>query len=101
YLFKPIRRGDLLKAIRTAMALPAENERRPRVALDSPRKASASLTILLAEDNLVNQRLAARILEKWGHEIVVADTGRRALEFLEKRSFDMVFMDVQMPVMDG
>jgi two-component system, sensor histidine kinase and response regulator len=57
--------------------------------------------VLLAEDNPVNQRLAVRLLEKRGHSVVVAGNGREALEALEKQSFDLVFMDVQMPEMDG
>jgi CheY-like chemotaxis protein len=55
----------------------------------------------LAEDNRVNQILAVRILEKRGHTVVVADTGRAALEALEKQSFDLVLMDVEMPEMNG
>jgi CheY-like chemotaxis protein len=57
--------------------------------------------VLLAEDNLVNQRLAVRLLEKRGHQVVVAGTGLEALKALEKESFDLVLMDVQMPEMDG
>jgi signal transduction histidine kinase/CheY-like chemotaxis protein len=63
--------------------------------------ASGHLDILLVEDNPVNQRLAARMLEKKGHSITVADNGLKALEVLENRTFDLVLMDVQMPVMDG
>jgi len=61
----------------------------------------AKLRILVAEDNTMNQRLIARILEKMGHEVVVADDGRRALEKLAQGGFDLVAMDMQMPVMDG
>jgi two-component system, sensor histidine kinase and response regulator len=57
--------------------------------------------VLLAEDNLVNQRLAVRLLEKRGHRVVVAANGLEALQALEKESFDLVLMDVQMPEMDG
>ena len=57
--------------------------------------------MLLAEDNPVNQRLASWLLEKRGHSVVVAANGLEALEMIEKESFDLVFMDVQMPVMDG
>ena len=57
--------------------------------------------MLLAEDNLVNQRLVVRLLEKRGHRVVVAGTGSEALQALEKESFDLVLMDVQMPEMDG
>jgi CheY-like chemotaxis protein len=60
-----------------------------------------SLRILLAEDNPVNQRLTTRLLEKRGHSVTVAPTGREALAALEKADFDLVLMDVQMPDMDG
>jgi CheY-like chemotaxis protein len=60
-----------------------------------------TLRILLVEDNLVNQRLASRLLEKQGHEVVVAANGRDALAVLEQERFDLVLMDVQMPEMDG
>ena len=59
------------------------------------------LRILLAEDNVVNQRLAVRLLEKQGHMVFLASAGVKVLEAMEKDSFDLVFMDVQMPVMDG
>jgi len=59
------------------------------------------LHVLVAEDNLVNQRLATRLLEKRGHRVVVAAGGRQALEALETGPFDLVLMDVQTPKMDG
>jgi CheY-like chemotaxis protein len=59
------------------------------------------LHILVAEDNLINQRLVQRTLEKAGHSVVIADNGRRALERLAAERFDVVLMDVQMPEMDG
>ena len=66
-----------------------------------PRSPVRALDILLAEDNLVNQRLAGRILEKRGHRVVVVGNGRRALAAMERRPFDLILMDVQMPEMDG
>jgi CheY-like chemotaxis protein/HPt (histidine-containing phosphotransfer) domain-containing protein len=57
--------------------------------------------VLLAEDNAVNQRLAVRLLEKWGHGVTVAVNGRRAVEAWEQSPFDVVLMDVQMPEMSG
>jgi two-component system, sensor histidine kinase and response regulator len=101
YLSKPIRRSSLLKAISAALSSPGEAEKRPRNTSDAPPRVAGSLTILLAEDNSVNQRLAVRILEKRGHRIVVAQTGRQALEILTQQSCDVVLMDVQMPDMDG
>ena len=72
-----------------------------RFSVQDARDPSAFLRVLLAEDNAVNQRLAVRLLEKRGHRVTVAGNGREALEALEKESFDLVFMDVQMPEMDG
>ena len=57
--------------------------------------------ILWAEDNLVNQKLAMRPLEKRGFEVIVAGDGRAAVAEFEKGSFDLILMDVQMPKMDG
>jgi CheY-like chemotaxis protein len=59
------------------------------------------LCILLAEDSAVNQRLAVRLLEKRGYAVVATGNGQEALEALEEQSFDLVLMDVQMPVMGG
>jgi two-component system sensor histidine kinase/response regulator len=61
----------------------------------------ARFAILLAEDNVINQKLAVRILEQRGHKVTVANNGREALEALDKAEFDVVLMDVQMPEMDG
>jgi len=72
-----------------------------RFSLQDGRDPSAFLSILLVEDNAVNQRLAARLLEKRGHRVVVTANGREALTALEKDTFDLVLMDVQMPEMDG
>jgi len=63
------------------------------------REPGAFLRVLLAEDNAVIQRLAVRPLEKRGHSVVVAGNGLEALHSLEKESFDLIFMDVQMPEM--
>jgi CheY-like chemotaxis protein len=57
--------------------------------------------VLLVEDNPVNQQLATRLLEKWGHRVTLAADGQQALDALEQKSFDVALMDMQMPVMDG
>ena len=67
----------------------------------SLRESQRRLRVLVAEDNAVNQLLAVRLLEKGGHEVVVAATGTAALEALENQSFDLVLMDMQMPEMGG
>jgi CheY-like chemotaxis protein len=59
------------------------------------------MRVLLAEDNVVNQTLARRLLEKLGVDVVVAEDGRAAMALLASESFDAVLMDCQMPVMDG
>jgi len=59
------------------------------------------LCVLLAEDNLINQRVALRLLEKRGHRVVLAATGREALDWVARENFDLILMDVQMPDMDG
>jgi CheY-like chemotaxis protein len=71
---------------------------------DTPRDGSEgrrALRILLAEDNPINQRLAVCLLQKQGHAVIVAGNGREALEALAKEAFDVVLMDVGMPVLDG
>jgi signal transduction histidine kinase/ActR/RegA family two-component response regulator/streptogramin lyase len=67
----------------------------------SEEPPAVKLRILLAEDNLINQRLAKRLLEKRGHNVSVIGTGQGAIDMLEKEPFDVVLMDVQMPDMDG
>jgi CheY-like chemotaxis protein/HPt (histidine-containing phosphotransfer) domain-containing protein len=64
-------------------------------------RSKKGLRILLAEDNPVNQKLALKLLEKQGHRVQVAATGKEALAALERERFDLVVMDVQMPEMDG
>jgi len=102
YLHHPIQASDLLKAIKEVLGSPGrKQENRSFVTLHTLRENRGHLKILLAEDNAVNQFLAVRLLEKRGHAVVVAETGKAALEALEKQTFDLVLMDVQMPEMDG
>jgi signal transduction histidine kinase/CheY-like chemotaxis protein len=65
------------------------------------RDRQPALDVLLVEDNPVNQQLALRLLEKWGHRVTLAVNGQLALEALEQGSFDVALMDMQMPVMSG
>ena len=64
-------------------------------------KPARRLRVLLAEDNVVNQKLAARILKKMGHEVVIVENGELAVAQLQKGRFDLVLMDIHMPQMDG
>ena len=104
YLLKPIRQSELREAIARVLGAREQKGAIPlitRYSLQDAREPSASLRILLVEDNRVNQRLATRLLEKRGHFVSIAGDGREALAALEKESFDLVLMDLQMPQMDG
>ncbi|WP_043785302.1 response regulator [Solidesulfovibrio alcoholivorans] len=83
-------------------ALPAARaEAQGLAAADGEVAKARPLTVLLAEDNPINQIYARELLETDGHEVVTAHTGRRALEMLRRRHFDVILMDIQMPEMDG
>ena len=104
YLLKPIRQAELRQTI--ARVLGARTEEKTRQPERPAKQAAAdksteSLSVLVAEDNAVNQRLILRLLEKRGHRVTVASNGRDALDATGRESFDLVFMDLQMPEMDG
>ncbi len=60
-----------------------------------------ALNVLLVEDGKANQLLAQKMLQKWGHQVVIAENGEQALQRWQDGGFDLILMDVQMPVMDG
>jgi signal transduction histidine kinase/CheY-like chemotaxis protein len=102
YLTKPVSQSELLDAILRVLATKVRPaEKGALVTRHSLREGRRGLRILLAEDNLVNQRLAAGLLEKRGHTVVVTANGREAVEAFSRQEFDLVMMDVQMPEMDG
>ncbi len=102
YLTKPVRQSELLDAILTALGTRTKGgSEKPLITRHSLRENRGHLRILLAEDNPVNQLVALRLLEKQGHIVTVAANGRKALEAMEKESFEVILMDVQMPEMDG
>jgi two-component system sensor histidine kinase/response regulator len=99
YLTKPVTQSELLQAILIAMGGAAETV---TVAQIAPiEQAAARLRILLAEDNVINGAFAAALLEKRGHSLVHAANGREAVKAAAREAFDLIFMDVQMPGMDG
>ena len=102
YLVKPIKQSELLNALMLVLGTaPKGKEPVPLITRYFIRESRRRLCILLAEDNIINQKMVVRMLEKQGHKVVVAKDGREALDSLEKQSFDLVLMDVQMPGMDG
>jgi len=102
YLSKPFDRLELRDVLLQVLTTePAKLENRALVTRHTLREQRRTFSFLVAEDNPVNQKLIARLLEKRGHTVVLAQNGREALEALEKRHFDIVLMDVQMPEMDG
>ena len=100
-LLKPVKQSDLLNAIMDALEMPVvpavfwEHGADTRPEHISPRH------ILVAEDGLVNQKVAVDLLTRRGHTVVVANNGKEALQALAKEPFDLILMDVQMPAMDG
>jgi PAS domain S-box-containing protein len=123
-LLKPIKQSELFDAIRTALGAAQRPTSTPSAPAPPAGSAGRSrLRILLAEDNAVNQKLMVRLLEKWGHQVTVADNGKEALAALgiaeggiwladpkdqsairdpqSAMPFDLVVMDVQMPEIGG
>src|SRR5215472_327188 len=101
YLSKPIKQSELFDAIVTAMAEHGRKPERSESTAASIRPSERSLRVLLAEDNAVNQTLAMRILERLGHRVRVVNDGKEAIRQAQAEDFDLIFMDVQMPEMDG
>jgi len=102
-LTKPIASVDLHEAI--CAALDSASSRQATAASAAARTAPAPAarprTVLLAEDNIVNQRVAVGLLSRRGHRVTVAANGQEAVDVLERERFDIVLMDLQMPVMGG
>ena len=103
-LLKPVKPSDLRAAIRSALRGPS-SEAGPRASApcppEAPGRRGEPLRLLLVEDNPTNQKLTVRLLQRRGHQVEVAGNGQEAIGMLEDHRFDMVLMDVQMPVMDG
>ncbi len=105
YLSKPLRQSQLFDTLVGLLghdaAAPTQAPREKTGAIDATLASRHPLRILLAEDNVVNQKLALRLLQQMGYRADLASNGIEAIESLERQRYDVVLMDVQMPEMDG
>ena len=107
FLAKPVKKDVLFDCLRAVLGLTDDpsNQLVTRFTLEerkvSDGEPTRALKILLAEDNIVNQRVAMGMLKKMGHEVVVVENGLEAVKTFEAEAFDLILMDGQMPVMDG
>ena len=98
YLTKPVKQDDLLAAI---LQILDKFDCPKKPTLDTFNKSLQPMEILLAEDNLFNQKLAVTLLKKRGHKVTVVENGAQAVDHVKDRRFDIVLMDVNMPIMNG
>ncbi len=105
FFSKPISSEELLAAICRVFAVksqaPNALDSKQLVTRHALRELQKSLNVLLVEDHPMNQKLALSLLEKWGHQCTLANNGQEALDILLDQSFDVILMDMQMPVMGG
>lgn len=98
YLIKPAKQSELLKAILTI------DDKQTWKAMDESEASAlplAAIKILLAEDGVTNQKVALGALAKWGHDVTVANNGEEAVILWQANDYDVILMDIQMPVMNG
>jgi two-component system sensor histidine kinase/response regulator len=101
-LLKPVKQSELRRAIYRLLMPDCEKERHgPEPAHRSPKNDHRALHILVAEDHAINQRLVMSLLRKTGHSVAIACDGAEAVAAFDREPFDLILMDVQMPVMDG
>ncbi len=106
YLTKPVRKQFLMNALRQAFQGPNKINTRVNGRSESPFRnlpsaSTSTFKLLLAEDNVVNQKVVLLLLKRLGYRADVVDDGQKALQYLENESCDMILMDMQMPNMDG
>lgn len=101
FFSKPILPEELLASLHRVFGCGEHQATTPLLNRHALRELQRTLDILLVEDHPINQKLALGLLEKWGHRTTLAGNGQEALQFLRQRSFDLILMDMQMPVMGG
>jgi CheY-like chemotaxis protein len=99
-LTKPVRRRTLHRALLEVLSGQKQSESK-KPSIDGGLATRMPLRILLADDNLVNQKVGVRMLERFGYEVDVAANGCEVLDALRQKLYDVVLLDVQMPEMDG
>jgi CheY-like chemotaxis protein len=102
-LMKPIKQAELFDALRTALGKikTVTKSLRQNKSFDPAMATRLPLDILVAEDNVINQRVAMGILLQFGYQTDLVVSGKEAVEAVERRKYDLLFMDLQMPYMDG
>jgi CheY-like chemotaxis protein len=100
YIQKPIRNSDLFHAILKSYNI-INNENNDKDGVNFPDDEIQTLNILLVEDNIINQKVAQSLLKRWNHKVSIASDGQEAIDLLKRNKFDLVFMDIQMPNLDG
>ena len=100
-LRKPLKCAEVVNLICKLKKVEGSPRRTDTVSIEIGSGAVRRLTVLVAEDSVVNQKLAVAMLQKLGHEVVIANHGKEALASIAKQDFDLVLMDIQMPEMDG
>ncbi len=102
-LTKPIKQADLFNALTTALGKtkPASKPSRQNKAFDPGMAARLPLNILVAEDNIVNQKVARAILLQFGYQTALAVSGKEVVAAVARQKYDLIFMDLHMPEMDG
>ncbi|MFO7728013.1 MAG: response regulator, partial [Desulfonatronovibrio sp.] len=109
YLNKPVRQSELFDTLATVLSSEGKKSKRPIITRHLAREIKREQTellrfqghVLVAEDNPVNQQVASGVLKKLGVSADIVENGQKAVEALQNNSYDLVFMDVQMPEMDG
>ena len=103
FVYKPIRPIQLLDSLCRSLSVQVAREKKPPLSptLDGDFARRYPLRLLLADDNLINQKVGLSVLNKLGYRADVANNGLEVIKALEQKAYDILFLDVQMPEMDG